>query len=173
MTLDAFTRSHLRRLALAATLCVAAGAASAQNNNNVAALEVDWLEEAVPPPPSFNLQKLVAIDMPNFTSLKFGVDPETIVISNDGVVRYIMVATSESGVINAMYEGIRCTTGEVKTYARYNASGWEKVNDAKWTDLQAKKPSYHAKAFARQGGCDGRARATSAADVVRALNRRY
>ncbi len=163
--------ASVRTFAVAATLCLVTGAVSAQTT--AADLEVDWLEEPVAPPPSFDFQKLVAIDMPSFTSLKFGVDPQTISISNDGVVRYVMVATSETGVINAMYEGIRCTTGEVKTYARYNASGWEKVQDATWRSLQAKTPSYHAQAFARQGACDGRARATSAADIVRALTRRY
>ncbi len=133
-----------------------AGIAAAQ----LADVNPDWKEIDVPPPPAFNTNGLVSIEMPRHISVNFGVDPESLRITDDGVVRYVMVARSAGGNLNAMYEGIRCLTGEVKTYARYGASGrWSRVVDPEWKPLNGNQPSMHALAFARQGACDGRAAA--------------
>jgi hypothetical protein len=84
-----------------------------------------------------------------------------------------MVATNASGSVNAMFEGIRCATGEVKSYARSNASGvWTNVNEPQWRNLTDNLPSKHALAFARQGACDGRsASVSSVADIIKALKK--
>lgn len=133
----------------------------------------DWQETDVPAPPAFSTDHLIAIDMPPYVSLKFGVDPATLAITPDGIVRYVMVVTNASGSVNAMYEGIRCATGEVKTYARASSSGaWSLVKEPQWRDFSDNLPSKHAIAFARQGACDGRAAAASTvADIVRALKK--
>lgn len=133
----------------------------------------DWQETEVPAPPAFSKDHLVAIEMPHYVSLKFGVDPATLAITPDGIVRYVMVAINASGSVNAMYEGIRCATGEVKTYARASTSGtWSMVKEPEWHALSDNLPSKHAIAFARQGACDGRAAAASSvADIVKALKK--
>jgi hypothetical protein len=131
----------------------------------------DWTESAVPPPPAFDLNKLVTFDGAISSSLVYGVDPSTIQISiSDSVVRYVLVATSTTGARNVMYEAIRCSTGEFKTYARYSFDGrWSNVSDAQWRSLFAPMPSKHALYFARAGVCDGAAPVLSAAAVVRRL----
>jgi hypothetical protein len=131
----------------------------------------DWKETDAPAPPAFSKDHLLAIEMPHYVSLKFGVDPATLVITADGIVRYVMVATHASGSVNAMYEGIRCATGEVKTYARAGANGvWSVVKEPQWRDFSDNLPSKHAIAFARQGACDGRAAAASSvADIIKNL----
>ncbi len=136
-------------------------------------LDPDWKEADVPTPPAFSTSQLLPIEMPSYVSLKFGVDPATLSITPDGIVRYVMVATNASGSVNAMYEGIRCATGEVKTYARSNASGvWTPVKEPPWRNLTDNLPSKHALALARQGACDGRAAAASStADIIKALKR--
>lgn len=133
----------------------------------------DWKETEVPAPPAFSKDHLVAIEMPHYVSLKFGVDPATLAITPDGIVRYVMVAINASGSVNAMYEGIRCATGEVKTYARASTSGtWSVVKDPEWRALSDNLPSKHAIALARQGACDGRAAAASStADIIKNLKR--
>lgn len=137
-------------------LALWAGIAAAQLTD----LDPDWKEIDVPPPPAFKTSGLVSIEMPRHVSVKFGVDPESLRITDDGIVRYVMVATSPGGNVNAMYEGIRCLTGEVKTYARYGASSrWSPLVDPQWKPLNDNQPSMHALAFARQGACDGRAAA--------------
>jgi hypothetical protein len=131
----------------------------------------DWKETEVPPPPSFSTDRLIPIEMPKYVSLRLGVDPATFAITPDGIVRYVVVATNASGSVSAMYEGIRCASGEVKTYARYASSGqWSPVSDPQWRALNDNQPSRHALALARQGVCEGRAAtANSAAAIVRAL----
>jgi CNP1-like family len=125
--------------------------------------EPEWAETQVPPPPAFDMNKLVAVDVPG-SALAYGVDPAAIQISKkDGVVRYVMVAKSTTGATNVMYEGLRCSTGEFKTYSRYSPEGeWKPVSDAQWRSVFGNMPSKHALRFARAGACDG---ATSASTV--------
>lgn len=130
----------------------------------------DWQETEVPAPPKFDPKQRVVIDMPPYVSMEFGIDPATLAVTADGIVRYVMVAVSPSGSVTAFYEGIRCATGEVKSYARANASGvWTLVNDPEWRKLSDRQPSKHALALARQGACEGNATAGSAAQIIRAL----
>lgn len=133
----------------------------------------DWTETEVPPPPAFNQKQLIPIEMPRYVSLRFGVDPATLALTPDGIVRYVVVAANATGSLSAMYEGIRCATGEVKTYARYTSSGkWSAVPDPQWSHLTDNLPSKHALALARQGVCDGRSvAASSVAAIVNELKR--
>jgi len=139
----------------------------------LAAEDPDWQETEAPAPPAFSRDKLLPLDMPPYVSLQFGIDPATLVITPDGIVRYVVVARNAGGSINAMYEGIRCATGQVKTYARAGSDGvWKPLNEPQWRGLNDNHPSKHALAFARQGGCDGRsATPSSAADIVRAMKK--
>jgi len=130
-------------------------------------MDPDWKELEVPPPPAFKTDGLVYVDMPRYVTVKLGVDPETLRITNDGIVRYVMVATSPSGSTNATYEGIRCLTGEVKTYARYGTTGkWNALADPQWKPLNGNQPSLHALALARQGACLGRSAAAPSAEAI-------
>lgn len=133
----------------------------------------DWQETEVPAPPKFDPRQLVNIDMPAYVSMKFGVDPATLAVTPDGIVRYVMVAVSPSGSVNAFFEGIRCATGEVKSYARANDAGvWTLVKEPEWRGLNDKQPSKHALALARQGVCEGNTAAGSATEIVRRLKSR-
>jgi len=128
-------------------------------------------ESAAPPPPAFDVKRLIPIDMPKYVSLKFGVDPATLSIAADGIIRYVVVVTGPSASISAMYEGIRCDPGEVKTFARYSSNAsWSVVTNPQWQDLDDNLPSKHALALARQGFCEGHSPARSVADLIKALN---
>ncbi len=109
--------------------------------------------------------------MPSYVTQQVGVDPETVAVGTDGVVRYVVVMRNVSGSISANYEGILCTTGEVKTYARSNGPGkWTAIAQPQWKPLTDNLPSRHADAIAKQGGCDGRT-ANRREDTIRALQR--
>ncbi|MEO7380284.1 MAG: CNP1-like family protein, partial [Paracoccaceae bacterium] len=102
-----------------------------------------------------------------YVSLKLGVDPDTLRVTDDGIVRYVVVATSPSGNVNASYEGIRCQTGQVKVYARHGATGsWRAIEDPQWKPLRDNQPSLHALAIAHQGVCDGRAPSSRSASAI-------
>ncbi|WP_426145691.1 CNP1-like family protein [Polaromonas sp. DSR2-3-2] len=136
-----------------------------------AADEPDWKESAIPPPPAFDASKLVGLEVSPNSLLAYGVDPASISITqSDGVVRYVMVATSASGARNVMYEGIRCSTGEFKTYARYSADGkWSMVSDPQWRSMFGNMPSKHPLRLAKAGACDNAAPASSVKEIVSRL----
>lgn len=168
-------RAHTTGLGVVAGCILVAvlGAGNRAFAQNAEPLEIDPRDETVPPPPVFSKDKLLALDMPLFMSLKFGIDPASISISPTKTVRYVIVATSATGASNVMYEGLRCEVGEFITYARQSSDGrWNLVQNPQWRPLTDINTARHALAFARQGACEGRsATASSVADIVRALKR--
>jgi len=143
--------------------------------SQIADLDPDWKELELPAPAKFSAERMVPIEMPRYVTVKVGVDPDSLNIGSDGIVRYVMIAKSSNGSINAMYEGIWCLKGEVKTYARLGSDGkWDPVADAQWSALNGNMRSMHALAFARQAVCDGRAAAASTPqEIIRRLKRTH
>jgi hypothetical protein len=152
------------RVSLAMATCLLlAGNACAQ----LVDLDPDWKELEVPPPTKFSTERLVPIDMPRYVTVKIGVDPESLSVGTDGIIRYVVVAVSQSGNVNAMYEGLRCLQGEVKTYARFGSDDkWAAVEGAQWLPLNGNQRSMHALALARQGACDGRSASASSPETI-------
>ena len=154
-------------LAFSAAMTLTATCSVAQTGNGLD--NPDWQEDQVPPPPSFSTDKLIPLDMPAHVSVRIGVDPATITVGTDGVVRYVIVMTNSTGSTNAVYEGIRCFSDDVKTYARQSAAGqWTYLESPVWKAVNDNMPSRHALAFARQGGCQNRL-ATTKQEIITAL----
>ena len=130
----------------------------------------DWRESEVPPPPAFDLKRLIRVPGPDGSSLKFGIDPETVAVTPEGIVRYVIVASSPDGGRNVMYEGIRCSTGQYRLYARHNESGgWTALKESEWQPLYGSAASRHALTLSLAGVCKDRAVNRSAANIVRTL----
>ncbi|MES2189241.1 MAG: CNP1-like family protein [Pseudomonadota bacterium] len=127
----------------------------------------DWKETEAPPPPAYDVAKLMTFKVNGGQSIVYGVDPASISVTKaDSVVRYVIVATSASGVRNVMYEGLHCATGEMKTYAREFAGKWEPTTNPQWQSVFGNMPSTHALAFAKAGACDGAAPGGTAAEIA-------
>jgi hypothetical protein len=85
-------------------------------------------------------------------------------------VRYVVVASSPTGAVNAMYEGVRCSSGQVKLYARHNPdSGWVPAKGSDWRDLRTTPNSRYSLEVARSGACQGRAPNGTAVQIVNDL----
>jgi hypothetical protein len=152
----------LRRIVVLAL----AGACAIAGAQNIPDVVNDWTEAEAPPPPPLRTQGLIPIEIAG-TSLRFGVDPKSITVGSDQVVRYVVVASSPSGAVNGIYEGIRCGTGQVKVYARHNpSSGWVQSRDSDWQDIFRTANSRHSLAIARSGACQENAPNTSAAQII-------
>lgn len=133
--------------------------------------EKTWQESEAPPPPAFDLRRLVPLEMPRYMTLRFGVDPETMQVTGDGVVRYVVVAYREnSDTVNAFYEGVRCATDEYKTYARYSGGQWDAVPKAEWKRIDDRNSAYTHQ-LAKQSLCGGRAPRSTVGDMVRELKK--
>jgi CNP1-like family len=160
------------------TMCLALvfglGTACAQVNNNY--VEPPAWEE-VPPTswPSFDVGRLVAFNPGMSTELRFGVDPETVSVGVDQVVRYVMVARSPSGVVNAQYDGINCAKAEAKTYSRWTAGHggapgrWNALKEPQWRSLYNEYTTKAAYTLAREAFCDGTSPNGAPAKMVRDL----
>lgn len=146
-----------------------AGAAAAASAQLAVSTNPDWKEIEAPPPPALSTRNLIALDLKG-TSLRFGVDPASISVGSDDVVRYVVVAASASGVTNGIYEGIRCSTGEVKVYARHNPdSGWVPARSAEWQSLHATTNYRYSLYIARNGVCLGHGHNGPASQIARDL----
>jgi len=167
-----FDKNRVARWCAPALFGLLSLALSAHIHAQLAPDDPDWKESEAPPPPAVSADKLLPLEMPPYVSVKFGIDPNTLAISTDGIVRYVVVTHNSSGSVNAIYEGIRCATSEVKTYARANdAAVWSVIAEPKWRDLTDNLPSKQAWVFARQAACDGRAAPNSTAAIIKALKK--
>lgn len=132
--------------------------------------EKSWSESAVVPPVEFSTDALQAFDMGASSALSYGIDPASLEVGNDGVVRYVMVARSSSGALNVLYQGIRCATAETKTYARLSDKReWNTSPDTQWKALSYSGPTRPAMMLARQGICDGRTVTGNAKKILSTL----
>lgn len=134
------------------------------------AAEEDWSEAAVSPPATFQQERLIALDVSPASSLRYGLDPTSLSVGADGVVRYVLIARSNSGALNVLFEGIRCQTAEMKSYARWNpASAWNVSAAPAWRPLQFSGPTRHGMVLAKSGICDGDTTNGDAANIVKRL----
>ena len=141
------------------------------------ATDPDWKESEAPKPAALNLKGLVPFEVSTTSNLTWALDPTSVAIVGDGLVRYVAVARSQSGVLNALYEVINCSSGELKTYARIVAKendaaskAWAIVDDPKWKSLYD-VPSKHALVLAKQGVCTGNTAAQNVNEIVTSLKR--
>lgn len=62
--------------------------------------------------------KLIEVGMErNISPFKYYIDPDSLTLGEDDVVRYTVVVKSSSGATNVIYEGLRCSVTEYRTYA--------------------------------------------------------
>lgn len=133
----------------------------------------DWKETDVPPPPAYDMGKLLTFEVTRGSPLVYGVDPASFSISKtDGIVRYVVVATSAAGAKNVLYEGLRCATGEVRTYARAKPDGsWVPVANSEWKSAFDISLPRHSLRFAKLAACQNAAPVSSVAELVLRLKR--
>lgn len=141
------------------------------------ATDPDWKESEAPAPSALNLKGLVPFEVSTTSNLTWALDPATVTIVGDGLVRYVVVARSQSGVLNALYEAINCSNGELKTYARIvgkesevASKAWVAVQDPQWKSIY-EAPSRHALELAKQGVCTGKTAAQSIGEIVTSLKK--
>lgn len=131
----------------------------------------DWKESDAPAPPPLRTEGLIPLEIGR-TELRWGIDPASVSIGGDAIVRYVVVASSASGALNAFYEGLRCTTGEVKVYARYvGSSGWTQASNPEWRPVHGTSWR-HSKEIAKAGACNNHAPNGPASRIVRDLSNR-
>jgi len=96
-----------------------------------------WREDNIelPSPPSADAYNEVQVSNMGRSILK--VDPSSVRVGNDGVVRFVYAIISSSGVANIFYEAYRCETSEYKVYATSGAydKSWSALRKTIWRPI--------------------------------------
>jgi hypothetical protein len=160
----------LRAAALA--LVFLATAASAQ-------IQSDWereneerlkqADELVVPPPPLDKTKLVEVKfaLAADRDFRYYLDPGSISVGTDRIVRYVLVARSPSGVENVTFEGMRCPN-EYRVYAVGRPDGTWGGRPAGWRPI-VRDARVSQNTLARQYFCPGRYAIRTAAEGEKAL----
>ena len=124
-------------------------------------------EVALPAPPKGGLLEFF---VSSASSFKFFVDPQSLSVGTDGVVRFTLVARSRSGAENVSYEGMRCENGNYRVYAYANGGRWS-ATQSDWRRIEPRSiQRWHNELYERYF-CPNGAIIADAEEGLRALRR--
>lgn len=134
--------------------------------------EKPWVELQAQLPAYPKLEDALPFFVSAATDNKFFVDPASISVGEDDVVRYTLIVKSPEGAVNISFEGIRCGTGEKKLYAfGHPDKTWSRNRFAKWAPIQYKDRNRQHHVLYDDFFCPGGIIARDAKEVVFALKR--
>lgn len=125
-----------------------------------------WQEVAIQLPPAPQAEDLASFYVSATATQSFAVDTKSLSVSEDGVIRYTLVAVSDAGARNVSYEGIRCETYERKLYAFGQPDGkWSRSRRDQWERIQGGASNRQHAALAKDFFCLEKTVAGTAADM--------
>lgn len=131
-----------------------------------------WEEAEVRLPAAPGKEGLLGFYVSATTDNKFFVDPTSIAIGGDGVVRFTLVIVTEGGGRNVSFEGMRCETRERRAYAFGHPDGtWAKSRSSQWERVREAVNNRHYAALFQEYFCPAGLVVRSAEDAVSALRR--
>ncbi|HRB29394.1 MAG: CNP1-like family protein [Nitrosomonas sp.] len=133
--------------------------------------EKTWVERATQLPPYPDTSNLLEFDAGGaITGNQYLIDPASINVVEDGVIRFSLVVKSSSGALNISYEGIRCATTERKLYALgRNDKTWAEPRVSEWEKLTYVRQFYAQRELAKNIFCPNRQIVRNSEDAIRAL----
>jgi hypothetical protein len=91
---------------------------------------------------------LVPFEVSKQSTLTYAIDPKSVSIGKDRVIRYTVVITSTAGARNVRYEGLRCEDGQQwRMYAAVDedGAGWDRDTTTQWEQIEWNSlNAYHA-----------------------------
>lgn len=115
---------------------------------------VPWVETEAQPPAAPRDADLEEFYVSAVANNRFFLDRASLAIGADGVVRYTLVVESSRGARNVSYEGLRCSSGEVKRYASGRPDGtWSPARDPQWSEIRYAGANRHHAALWREYLC--------------------
>lgn len=132
--------------------------------------ERDFKEADLPLPALPDKQALIEFFVSGASSFRFFIDPASLSVGQDHVVRYTLVARSPSGFENISYEGIRCEAGTYKVFAWGNDGQWKRSN-SEWQEILPKSVQRWHSVLRGRYFCPNRLSIVDAAEGLDALRR--
>lgn len=131
-----------------------------------------WEELEAQLPPMPKQQDLVGFFVSSATDNRFFVDPASVSVGADGVVRYTLVVLSGSGARNVSFEGMRCDTRERRLYAFGRSDGtWSKSRSNQWEKVREGGGNRQHAALFQEYFCPGGVIVRNADEATDALRR--
>ncbi len=155
-------------------LCAAlAGCSSAplQSDWERAHLSETAQEDAASPPRYPRAADLVPVDVPGPSGLRFFVDPTSLSVGRDHVVRYVLVGRSAGGIENVTFEGLRCAPREFRIYARGRSDRTWGGSPGPWQTTRSADVSPARRALAEDYFCADGFPVRDAGEALAALHR--
>ncbi|MBU64982.1 MAG: hypothetical protein CL858_05960 [Cupriavidus sp.] len=119
-------------------------------------------------------EDLIPFTVNGSDSFRFAVDPKSISVGADRVVRYTVVITSAGGGRNVTYEGMRCDAFERRIYATLpkGATAWvPNLGEDRdlWRRMETRSRNAYAATLATDYFCEGRTVAGKPEKLIRDL----
>jgi hypothetical protein len=113
-----------------------------------------WKEQTVvlPPYPDEGELLEVDLDLGDFP-FTFWIDPASLQVGEDRVVRYTGVLRSSTGVENVFYEGVRCSKKEYQRYAYGSGGVFKRLDNSTWRPVSSIGAERYRSVFMRDFLC--------------------
>lgn len=119
-------------------------------------------------------EDLIPFSVSGSNEFRFAVDPKSISVGDDNVVRFTVVITSKGGGRNVTYEGIRCDAFERRLYATLpkGATAWvPNLGEDRdmWRRMETRARNAYSATLATDYFCEGRTVAGKPDKLIRDL----
>ncbi|OGI48858.1 MAG: hypothetical protein A2151_00360 [Candidatus Muproteobacteria bacterium RBG_16_65_34] len=132
-----------------------------------------WKESEVAIPAYPEEGNLLPIPRQPGSTLKLYVDAGSVSRAPDRVLRFAFVVETPGGARNVFYDGVRCETGEYKTYAiGTSARVLQPVKDAKWRPIPDRGSNAFRLRLFRDYVCDESGSARPVRDFIERIKYR-
>lgn len=134
-------------------------------------LEVPWKEEQVALPSFPRAKDLLPLRAetgdPDYN---YYIDVNSVALTSDEVLRYTVVIQAPGGASNIIYEGIRCATKEVKSFAYGTKDGrFAPMPEPEWQYFHTRGPMGYRTALVETYVCDAEGWAVDSDTVLERL----
>ncbi|PTR17560.1 MULTISPECIES: CNP1-like family protein [unclassified Nitrosospira] len=149
-----------------------------------------WAELQVQLPAYPKAENLLPFDAGPASNNLYYIDAPSLVVGEEGIVRYTLVIKSPEGAMNVSYEGMRCATDGVREQARLKililkfqvtekrlyAIGrddrtWVRARVSKWEELEDISQHYAQRALSRYFFCPANVIVRNKEEAIQALKR--
>jgi len=104
---------------------------------------------------------------------RFFIDRDSLAFAEDRTLRYALVIESPSGVRNVSYEGMRCSTAEVKTYAWGTSEGkWYAAKEPKWQPIRVDRINGQHEALYERYFCEAATGMRTVKDILQVMQQK-
>lgn len=161
-----------RRCLVALVAMASCGGALADTDDDYDFVPKQWQESEVVLPAAPEEGRLQSFYVSAVAQSRFFIDPATLTVGEDGVVRYVLVVLTPGGARNVTFEGMRCTTRERRVYASGRSDGsWSKARQVEWVPVRDVYVNRHHAALYLDYFCPGGVIVSSVAEAREALRR--